>query len=131
MEHLEPEPYAGEPADDVAAEGGAAESVPEGAPETAEPVGRRYPSTIGGACYLVVLATSTFGLAVTARGNWRLGVRWIALSLIAAAVIRLFLPARDAGMLAVRRRAVDVALLAIVGVALLVLATVIPDQPPL
>ena len=71
------------------------------------------------------------GLAITARGDWRIGVRWIAAALLAAAVLRLFLPARDAGMLAVRRRAVDVALLAIVGLALVVLTVTIPNQPPL
>jgi len=43
------------------------EQVPESAvapvddvpPESAEPEGRRYPSTIGGAFYLLVLAIST------------------------------------------------------------------------
>jgi hypothetical protein len=130
VEHLEPEPY-GEPGD---AEGDPAHLVepPDDVPaESAEPAGRRYPSTIGGACYLVVLAASAVGLGITARGDWRLGVRWIAASLLAAAVIRLFLPARDAGMLAVRRRSVDVALLVVVGLALFVLATTIPNQPPL
>ena len=32
--------------------------------ESAEPQGRRYPSTIGGACYLVVLIVSAVGLAI-------------------------------------------------------------------
>ena len=131
MEHREPEPYAGDPGD---ADGDPAHLVgpPDDVPaESAEPAGRRYPSTIGGACYLVVLAASAFGLAITARGDWRLGVRWIASSLLAAAVLRLVLPARDAGMLAVRRRSVDVALLVVVGLALFVLAATIPNQPPL
>jgi len=100
-------------------------------PESAEPPGRRYPSTIGGACYLLVLAAATVGLAITARGSWRLGVRWIAVSLLVAAVLRLLLPEQDAGMLAVRRRSVDVLLLAVVGVVLIVLSVTIPDQPPL
>jgi cation transport ATPase len=99
--------------------------------ESAEPAGRRYPSTIGGACYLVLLAASAVGLWITSRGDWRLGVRWIAASLLAAAVLRLLLPARDAGMLAVRRRSLDVSLLAVVGVALFVLSVTIPNQPPL
>ena len=79
----------------------------------------------------MVLAASAVGLGITARGDWRLGVRWIAASLLAAAVLRLVLPARDAGMLAVRRRSVDVALLVVVGLALFVLAATIPNQPPL
>ena len=130
MEHREPEPYAGEPGDARAT--GPPRRPPDDVPaESAEPAGRRYPSTIGGACYLVVLAASTVGLGITARGDWRLGVRWIAASLLAAAVLRLLLPARDAGMLAVRRRSVDVALLVVVGVALFVLSATIPNQPPL
>ena len=113
MEHREPEPPTDVPA------------------ESAEPAGRRYPSTIGGACYLVVLAASTVGLWITSRGDWRLGVRWIAASLVVAAALRLLLPVREAGMLAVRRRSIDVTLLAVVGVALFVLSVSIPDQPPL
>jgi len=41
------------------------------------------------------------------------------------------LPARESGMLAVRRRSIDVTLLAVVGVALFVLSVTIPNQPPL
>ncbi|MGA8246129.1 MAG: DUF3017 domain-containing protein, partial [Nocardioides sp.] len=66
-----------------------------------------------------------------ARGDWRLGVKWIAAALGVAALVRLVLPVRDAGMLAVRRRAVDVLLLALVGIALWFLSSTIPNQPPL
>jgi hypothetical protein len=100
-------------------------------PESAEPQGRRYPSTIGGACYLLVLAVSAAGLVVVARHDWRLGVRMIAGALAAAAVLRLVLPAHDAGMLAVRRRIVDVVILLLAGGALWFLSTSIPNQPPL
>ena len=104
------------------------EDVP---PESAEPEGRRYPSTIGGAFYLLVLAVSAAGLGIVAQGNWRLGVRWIASALVVAALVRLLLPAREAGMLAVRRRTVDVVILLVVGVALWFLSVNIPNQPPL
>lgn len=90
---------------------------------------RRYPSTIGGAFYLLVLAASVVGLVIVVHGNWRLGVKWISASLLFAGLIRLVLPARDAGMLAVRRRPVDVALLVVVGVALWFLSHNIPNQP--
>jgi hypothetical protein len=104
---------------------------PEDVPaESAEP-GRRYPSTIGGAVYLLVLVSSGVGLWIVGRGDWRPGVRTIAVSLLVAAAVRLVLPARDAGMLAVRRRVLDVALLAVVGVTLLALSSSIPNQPPL
>jgi hypothetical protein len=90
---------------------------------------RRRPSTIGGAVYLLVLAGAGVGLEIVARGSWRLGVKWVAASLVAAAVVRLALPSREAGMLAVRRRLIDVGLLAAVGVALWFLSTSIPNQP--
>jgi hypothetical protein len=99
--------------------------------ESAEPVGRRYPSTIGGLLYLIVLGASTVALVVVSRGDWRLGIRWIAGALVFAAVARLVLPGREAGMLAVRRRWIDVTILAVLGVSLWVLATTIPNQPPL
>lgn len=100
-------------------------------PEPAEPDGRRYPSTLGGLVYLVVLAVSAIGLVVVVQGSWRVGVKWIAAGLLAAAVVRLLIPAQQAGMLAVRRRPLDAAVLAFLGVALWVLSTSIPNQPPL
>ena len=100
-------------------------------PESAEPEGRRYPSTLGGACYLLVLAVSAVGLGIVAHGDWRLGVRLISAALGVGAAVRLVLPARQAGMLAVRRRLVDVVILVILAVALWFLSANIPNQPPL
>ena len=96
---------------------------------SAEEGGRRYPSTIGGAFYLVVLAVSGIGIGIVTTGSWRAGIRWIAGALLLAAVARAVLPTRDAGMLAVRRRWWDCLLLAGVGITLIVLAGSIPDQP--
>jgi hypothetical protein len=90
---------------------------------------RRYPSTIGGAFYLGVLAVAAVGICIVWSGSWRGGVRVLASAVIFAAVLRLFLPARDAGMLAVRNRVVDALLLAGVGGVLLFLAATIPNQP--
>jgi hypothetical protein len=98
-------------------------------PESAEPGGRRYPSTIGGAFYLLVVGVSAVGLGIVTQGDWRLGVRWIAAALVLAAMARLVIPTRQAGMLAVRRRTVDVVILAGVGAALWFLASSIPNQP--
>jgi hypothetical protein len=105
-----------------------ADDVP---PESAEPEGRRYPSTVGGMFYLVVLAVSGVGLVLISRGHWRGGVKSVAVALVVAALVRLVIPAQQAGMLAVRRRAVDVAILAAAGVALWFLSSSIPNQPPL
>lgn len=97
--------------------------------EPAEPLERRYPSTIGGACYLGVLIAASLGLALVVWEDWRVGLRVIAASLAAAGLLRLALPHRDAGMLAVRGRAVDVGLLVGTAAALYYLAGDIPDQP--
>jgi hypothetical protein len=90
---------------------------------------RRIPSTLGGAVYLVVVVVSGLGLAVVAFGPWRRGIALIGVALLLAALMRASLGDRDSGMLRVRRhRWIDVLMLAGAGVALLVLASVIPDQ---
>jgi len=98
-------------------------------PLPSEPEERRYPSTIGGAFYLAILVTAGAAVAIVMAHEWRLGVRVLASALGAAGVLRLLLPQRDAGMLAVRHRLIDVALLVGVGLALYWLAGSIPDQP--
>ncbi len=103
----------------------------EGTPveEPPLPEERRYPSTIGGAFYLLILAAMAVGIVAAYIDDWRLGVRIVGLALVAAAVLRLVLPQRDAGMLAVRHRLVDVAILAAMGAALIFLAGDIPGPP--
>lgn len=110
------------------------EEPEEQEPVSAEPVeeddeGRRYPSTIGGAFYLVVIAVVAIGIGIVTTGNWRAGVQWFGGALVLAALARAVLPARDAGMLAVRKRWWDCFLLAGTGAALIFLAVTIPDQP--
>lgn len=100
--------------------------LPEPEPDGGE---RRYPSTIGGALYLVILGVCGTGIAVVAGGDWRLGVRVLAAGLVVAALLRLVLPAKDAGMLAVRHRAIDVSVLAVLGGLIWFLAGDIPNQP--
>ncbi|HEX8780997.1 MAG TPA: DUF3017 domain-containing protein [Nocardioides sp.] len=90
---------------------------------------RRYPSTLGGAFYLVILGTVAVGLLVVVLGDWRLGIRIMGGSLLASALARVVLRSRDAGMLAVRTKPVDALVLVGVGVAMIWLAGSIPDQP--
>ena len=78
-----------------------------------------------------MLVASAAGLFRISQGYWRSGVKWVAAALLVAAVVRLVIPDQQAGMLAVRRRSVDVAILLVVGVALWFLSTNIPNQPPL
>lgn len=103
-------------------------AVEVGEPEVVED--RRYPSTVGGAFYLAILAAAGVGIGIVMLAHeWRVGVRVISAALGSAALLRLLLPQRDAGMLAVRQRFVDVALLVGVALALYFLAGNIPDQP--
>ena len=104
----------------------AVEAVEEPEPDE-EP--RRYPSTIGGAFYISILIAAGTALVVAARDDWRLGVQILGGAVLVAALLRLILATRDAGMLAVRHRAIDVFLLTSAGVALVVLAGSIPNQP--
>ena len=103
-----------------------AEELVDGELVDEEPEPRRYPSTIGGACYLVILLVTLVGLGIVLRGDWRVGVQTIGGSLLAAALLRLVLPAKDAGMLAVRHRALDVLMVTAVGGVLIFLARTIP-----
>ena len=90
---------------------------------------RRVPSTLGGLVYLIVVAVSGVGLVVVAVGPWRRGVVLVGCALILGALMRAVLRQRDAGMLRVRRnRWVDVLMLGGTGAALIVLASVIPNQ---
>jgi uncharacterized membrane protein YraQ (UPF0718 family) len=89
----------------------------------------RRPRTIGGGVYLLVVASALVGLAVTVLGSWRSGVTWMGAGLLVGGVARLLLPERQAGMLRVRKKASDVVMMLLVGVALVVLAVVVPDQP--
>lgn len=90
---------------------------------------RRYPSTIGGLLYLLVLAGVGTGIGLSWAGDWRLGVKWFGGALIAAGLFRLVLRTKDAGMLAVRHRAVDVLMLTGVGAMLIFLSESIPNHP--
>lgn len=77
----------------------------------------------------VVVAVVATGLVLTAVfDRWRLGTGVIGLALCLAAAIRLTLPARQAGLLVVRSRAVDAAVLLALGFALVVLANTIPTS---
>lgn len=71
----------------------------------AEP--RRYPSTLGGLLYLLVLLGLGVGIAMVVLVDWRVGTRVIAGSLLLSALFRVLLPEKDAGMLAVRNRVLD------------------------
>ncbi|MBN1093897.1 DUF3017 domain-containing protein [Blastococcus sp. TML/M2B] len=75
---------------------------------------------------LAVLAAVVVGLLLVTVEHWRTGLVVMGLALVAAAVLRLLLPERRVGFLAVRSRPVDVVLLTAAGLALSVIAVAIP-----
>jgi hypothetical protein len=75
---------------------------------------------------LAVLVTVGIGLLLVTFGHWRRGLVVIGLTLVAAALLRAFLPVRRVGFLAVRSRPVDVVLLAGTGLVFTVIALAIP-----
>ena len=90
---------------------------------------RRYPSTIGGLFYLVVISATGIGIWIAWSGDWRFGIKWVGAALIFAGLVRLLLRQRDAGMLAVRHRWIDVLMLTGTGAVLIFLTESIPNQP--
>ena len=75
---------------------------------------------------VAVLAVAASGLLLAAVLDWEVGAFVLGLSLLLAAGLRLALPARAAGWLAVRTRGLDAAVLLGRGFAIVALATTIP-----
>ena len=75
---------------------------------------------------LAVLIAVGVGLLLVTFEHWRRGLVVIGVALLAAAALRLLLPVRQVGFLAVRSRPVDVGLLAGCGLALTAIALAIP-----
>lgn len=78
------------------------------------------------AAFTVVLTTVGGGLVVVVLGHWRIGSYLVGLALLLAAGLRLTLPAHQAGLLAVRSRGLDGALLLALGFGVLLLAQSVP-----
>ena len=75
---------------------------------------------------LVVLALALLGLVLAVVLDWQVGAFAVGLSLLVGGGLRLALPVRTAGWLAVRTRGLDAALLLGTGFAVVVLANTIP-----
>ena len=75
---------------------------------------------------IAVAAAALVLIAVFDR--WRLGSAVLGLAFCLAAALRLTLPARQAGLLVVRSRAVDAAVLLTLGFGLVALANTIPTS---
>ena len=75
---------------------------------------------------LAVLLTVGVGLLLVTFEHWRRGLVVIGITLLVAAVLRLLLPVRRVGFLAVRSRPVDVVLMAGCGLALTAISLAVP-----
>ena len=75
---------------------------------------------------LAVAAVAACGLGVVAVADWRPGLVLVGIAMLLAAGLRLSLPARQAGLLAVRTRALDATLLLGLGFGIVVLAGSVP-----
>jgi hypothetical protein len=74
----------------------------------------------------VLLVVGAGLVAAAGLHMWRVGAGVVGLGLCLGAGLRLTLPARQAGLLVVRSRAVDAAVLLVLGFGLVVLANTIP-----
>jgi hypothetical protein len=81
-------------------------------------------SVLGELPLAVAIAGAGLGLVIIALHHFRWGNMLVAGSMLAAALVRLVLPTRQAGLLVVRSRLVDVVTMSAMGGALLVLALV-------
>ncbi len=76
----------------------------------------------------IVAALLAAGLfAATVLDRWRVGSGLMGVALCVGAVLRLTLPSRQAGLLVVRSRGNDAAVLLVLGFGLVLLATSIPE----
>jgi hypothetical protein len=120
---IEPEPLPDEPLIDLA------EAIDPVTGLRVHSLQPRKPRTRGGKVYLGVLLVGIAGLAIIVADLWRLGTTLLGVAFLLATIGRIALPDADAGMLKLRRKAIDVPTLLAIGVALVVLASVVPDQP--
>lgn len=97
-----------------------------GRPEQADP--RSASRRFGEIPFLLVLAGVALGLTVVGLHHFKRGAALMAAALVVGAVLRLVLPEGRSGLLAVRSRAFDVMTLAGLGVAVIVVAALVP--PP-
>lgn len=75
---------------------------------------------------VLVLVAVAVGVGVAALVDWRAGTYVVGIALLVAAGLRTSLPERAAGLLAVRSRGLDAALLLLLGTGVLLLANSVP-----
>ena len=99
-------------------------------PQLEHSIAPRKPRTLGGVVFLGVLAATLCGVAVVVGGRLQTGLTTVGAAFLVGAVARLVLPPHQAGMLGVRRKLIDVATMAGLGLGLLVVAALVREPPP-
>jgi hypothetical protein len=87
------------------------------------------PRSRGSQIYLLQLVGVFVGITLVVLGHWRVGVGIVGATFLVGAAARSVVPVTHTGMLRVRGKAFDVFWMTTLGVALVVLAIVIPPQP--
>ncbi len=88
-----------------------------------------FPFSRGSRLYLLVLTGVAAGLVLILAGPWRIGLATIGCSFVAGAGLRLVVPYDHLGLLRVRGRTFDAVWMTFLGVALVVLAVIVPPPP--
>jgi hypothetical protein len=86
----------------------------------------RRPWYVREAVLALPLMMITIGLVAVSQDYWRRGLLVVGSALVAAGVLRLVLPTRAAGLLAVRSRVFDVVMLVVLGFAVVGLTLAVP-----
>nr|WP_051114815.1 DUF3017 domain-containing protein [Actinokineospora enzanensis] len=76
------------------------------------------------------MAVVVLGLVRIAQYSWREGSFWIGAALLLAAGLRVLLPNEQAGLIAIRGRAIDVLLYGVFGVLVIAVALTIEGWTP-
>jgi hypothetical protein len=82
---------------------------------------------LGTLAFLGCLGLAAIGVVFAAFGSWRQGAGYVGAALLLACLARWVIPDRMAGLLRVRRKALDVLLLALLGVGIVVITLVVRD----
>ena len=93
------------------------------------PAGERPRRALGTAVLVVALLLAATGLVVVGLGPWRLGAGIVGSGLLLGSFARTLMPERRAGLLRVRGATADVIVMTALGVAIVLLALLVPDQP--
>lgn len=70
---------------------------------------------------VVTLAVMAVGVVLIGLGHWEVGAGSVGAGMIVGALIRALVPSREAGLLRVRRRVLDVGWMLLVGVGIILL----------